>query len=86
MDAEADIALEAQRVLLEALLGLYHSILEQWIRQFVLYEFSEAFPLIGPVLAPSRIGLQKRPKCAKNHPYRLAKLFRTFATHGQSFP
>jgi hypothetical protein len=35
-------ALEAQRVLLEALLGPYRPIPEQWIRQFVLYEFSEA--------------------------------------------
>jgi hypothetical protein len=41
-DEDAGFALEAQRVLLEALLGPYRPILEQWIRQFVLSQFSEA--------------------------------------------
>ncbi len=51
MEEDAGFALKAQRMLLEALLGPYRPILKQWIRQFVLYEFSEAQGTSGADIA-----------------------------------
>lgn len=42
MDKDERYGVEMQRALLSALLGPYRSILEKWMRQFVLYEFGEA--------------------------------------------